>query len=213
MRLTNYLRDRIAAQLAENALNERRQARAIAEHELALAIYAHVYKPTTRKAMDKLPAGWLPTAQHLWLRVSGGAVEDDLYFIALPAPRCVLAKHNDNKEPSLVLPRESQFAHRLRRLRSEAREIETKQNALRRQARLTLAPISTLRQLGERWPEAKPVAMGVIEQLRCTVAKPDDNAARKTELNTALGLTSVATAAKPAAARKAAPKRAVKKAA
>lgn len=211
MKLSKTLRSAIAAQLADNALHERKQTRAIAEHELALAIYAHVYKPTTRKAMDKLPEGWLPSTHVLHIRLSSGNDLDSTHYVALPAPRRVLAKHDDSAG-RIVLPKESAFADQLNKLYSEARAIELLNTELRRQARLTLAPITTLKQLGERWPEALPVAMGVVEKYRRIAPAQGNSIAAPAELNSALGLTPAAKAVKAGAARKAAPRRAAKKA-
>ena len=196
MKLTDTTRRAIAAQLVTNALSDRRQQNQIDEHELALAIYAHIYKPTTRKAMEKLPAGWLPFASFLTVRVEGESGGAD--HISLPAKRRVLAKHWAEK---IVLQKDSELAKRLSRLVAERESIQDKDRTLRLNIRKFLAPISTLKQLGECWPEALPVAMGVLEQIR-RITPPEAQAPQHTppaELNAALRLKP---ASKPAPAAK-----------
>ncbi len=196
MKLTDTTRLAIAAQLVTNALSDRRQQHQIDEHELALAIYAHTYKPKTREAMEKLPAGWLPVASYLQVRVQGESGGADC--ISLPAKRRVLAKHCSEK---IVLQKDSELANRRNRLIAERESIQDEDRKLRLKIRKVLAPITTLKQLGECWPEALPVAMGVLEQIR-RITPPEAQAPQHTppaELNAALRLKPVS---KPAPAAK-----------
>lgn len=198
MKLTDTTRLAIAAQLVTNALNDRRQQLAIDRHELALMVYNHFYRPTTRKAMEKLPDGWLQSERLMPVKIEGEL--NVHHFVCLPAPRRMLAKHTE-RDSFPVLSKDGELAKRLKQLDEEARAIEDTDRKLRVDIRKLLRPITTLKQLGECWPEALPVAMGVLEQIR-RLTPPEAQAPQHTppaELNAALRLKPVS---KPAPAAK-----------
>lgn len=179
VRLTEEMRGVIAAALVRHKIAKRQAAFEKAEFKLAQRVYQSEFSAADRRKMEALPDGWLPTTEHL--RVKVGSDWRWLHF----GPQVRDGKRETrripaNREKVIELNLTSEIAQAVRDYAAEGAAIQREEAALREKAHSVLASVTTTARLAEIWPEAIPFIPKSVPRLLPVV--------RREELNAAFGL-------------------------
>lgn len=181
VRLTEEMRREIVQALLDHKLAKRDAAHAAGEHKLAQRVYQHLYSAADRRKMDALPEGWLPTTEHL--RVKLGDEWRYLHFSARDKAgkrenRRILQKHEDDRFVALEV--RSEIGVAVRAYLDEGEALKVEREELKAKAAGVLATVTTTARLAEVWPEVVPFIPKYVPRRLPAV--------RRDELNAAFGL-------------------------
>ena len=183
MRLTIAMRDSIRRALTSKQFDGIKKGLEKQEHEVALAVYNHVFDAATRKKMDALPAGWLPKISGMLVRIPSGGTDRIYLGQDLPIP---FEKYQNYNLPMLLDAKDSKsrIAKRVIRLFDKKAQLRQDEKDLTREVRVALSSFNTDKQVLDKWPEiAEQVKAVCGTGVMTTVLAP-----RLCELNKKLGL-------------------------
>lgn len=180
-KITSVMRLTIARKLLSHRFEADDAASRKRENELAMRVHRLRYDAPTRRRMDAVPDGWLPTESRFLIEIPGRS--DKLYLIDPVRVQFVdmgryfnLGKVKSAAAQALAVD----IAHHLDAKESLARA----KRALSEKTDSTLRGFATIERLVKAWPEVKPF----IDQLGYDVAKKSLPAVIPTGLNADLGL-------------------------
>jgi hypothetical protein len=117
------------------------------EHELAQAIYEHVYSKTERKQMDAMPKGYMPVSKTVHVRIGGEHVQLNM-GVERPVP------YSDLHRCQHVIGADDPLTKQWLEHRARAQGLRQRINEARAAIRGALASMRTFKQLKQHWPEA-----------------------------------------------------------
>lgn len=195
-RLTNDLREKIAADILRHRFNEQVDELIADRAALAEAIYNDIYRKSDREKMEALPKGWLPEEVNIGVQfgASGSRYENiDFNGHIYGKLGALRTKRDDERVTRRVLHKHrtgcAKVYEETHKLAVRHQDIDARWSAMKaeydaasRQTMAALASVSTIKRLLEAWPEVAPFALKYEDAPRQLPSVPTD------KLNEMLGL-------------------------
>lgn len=179
IRITDSMRTAITQRLLDHRFDKERRALLRRENDLALKFYRAIYSAPDRKAMEAVPAGWMPVTMRI--RISIGNYGHELRCPdGLTIPYVDQGQRHDVKK----IKGGDALAEAFADFNAGKLAHQKEAKAVREKTVSTLAAFGTIASLLKAWPEIKPF----VDQLGFNEAKKSLPAAIPAELNTSLGL-------------------------
>lgn len=151
IRITEDMRRALLQRLIDHRFGRESKALKRTEHDLAVAFYKAIYDAPTRKAMDALQEGWLPTTHRIRFKLHGRGGNE------LSAMSPVRITFLDQGMYLHISKRaEGALRERLEQLRTQQSDLSKRQRELSDKTRTALAGFTTISRLVKAWPEVKP---------------------------------------------------------
>lgn len=172
-RLTNDLRDAIAADILRHRFNEQVDALIADRAAFAEAVYCDIYRKSDREKMEALPKGWLPECSKVGVQFgsTGRSYENVNFDGSFYGPLGAMRTRVKDK-PSTDRRMQNRHAHGCAKVYDDQHKLSIRRQELddrfsalkadfeaaKRQTNAALASVNTIKRLIEAWPEVAPFA-------------------------------------------------------
>lgn len=183
LRITESMREAITRRLLQHRFDKEKKSLKRRAHELAMKVHRLRYDVATRKQMDSLPEGWLPTLIKVEVKIGGSWKR--LHYVE--SVRIPFADQGAYVDLSKVKNADALMPALKEHFEAES-ALAREELDLKRKTEGALASFGSINRLVSAWPEIKPF----VDQLGYDGEKKSLPAVIPADLTASLGLQTAA---------------------